>query len=85
MTHILLYYVCPLTFISCCFYGMIEEKYNKYKLERSSDDLIEIDNSGISSHSIRAISLADNTTEIYELNGDIRVSSIPYDSITIEE
>ena len=85
MTHILLYYVCPLTFISCCFYGMIEEKYNKYKLERSSDDLIEIDNSGISSHSIRAQSLTDNTTEIYELNGDIRVSYIPYDSRTIEE
>ncbi len=85
MMHILLYYTPFCIIILGCFYAKMKELYEKCKLERITDGLVEIDNSGISSYSIRAQSLADNTTEIYELNGDIRVSYIPYDSRTIEE
>ena len=87
--HILLYYICPLTFICCCFYGIIENKFNKYKLEKISDNLIEINNCENTSDSIRAICLADNTTDIYELNNNRYnngvVSLIPLDNIMIEE
>jgi len=90
--HILLYYICPLTFICCCFYGIIENKFNKYKLENISDNLIEINNCENTSDSIRAICLADNTTDIYELNNNnvdnsnnSVVTLIPLDNIIIQE
>ena len=70
--HILLYYIPVFTLINCCFYGIIKEKYNKYYLERITDNLVEIDNSGNTSDSITAICLADNTTDIYELNNNNR-------------
>ncbi len=68
--HILLYYIPVFIIINCCFYGIMREKYNKYYLERITDNLVEIDNSGNTSDSITAICLADNTTDIYELNNN---------------
>ena len=70
--HILLFYIPVFIMINCCFYGIMREKYNKYYLERITDNLVEIDNSGNTSDSIRAICLADNTTDIYELNNNNR-------------
>ena len=70
--HILLFYIPVFIMINCCFYGIMREKYNKYYLERITDNLVEIDNSGNTSDSITAICLADNTTDIYELNNNNR-------------
>ena len=50
----------------------MKEKYNEYNLQRITDSLVEIDNSGNISDSITAICLADNTTDIYELNNNNR-------------
>ena len=92
--HILLYYVFPFTFICCCFYGMIEEKYSSYKLRKISDDLIEIDNCDIILDSVRATSLEHNTSNIYELNDNNHYNNnnnngvvplIPLDNIIIQE
>ena len=70
--HILLFYIPVFIMINCCFYGIMREKYNKYYLERITDNLVEIDNSENTSDSITAICLADNTTDIYELNNNNR-------------
>ena len=64
----------------------MREKYNKYNLERITDNLVEIDNSEVTSDSVRATCLADNTSNIFQLNDDNGiVSSIPLDNIVIEE
>ncbi len=84
--HILLYYIPVFIIINCCFYGIMREKYNKYNLERITDNLVEIDNSEVTSDSVRATCLADNTSNIFQLNDDNGiVSSIPLDNIVIEE
>lgn len=84
--HILLYYIPVFIIINCCFYGIMREKYNKYNLERITDNLVEIDNSEVTSDSVRATCLADNTSNIFQLNHDNGiVSSIPLDNIVIEE
>ncbi len=84
--HILLYYIPLFIIINCCFYGIMREKYNKYNLERITDNLVEIDNSEVTSDSVRATCLADNTSNIFQLNDDNGiVSSIPLDNIVIEE
>lgn len=84
--HILLYYIPAFIIINCCFYGIMREKYNKYNLERITDNLVEIDNSEVTSDSVRATCLADNTSNIFQLNDDNGiVSSIPLDNIVIEE
>jgi len=86
MMHILLYYIPLFIIINCCFYGIMREKYNKYNLERITDNLVEIDNSEVTSDSVRATCLADNTSNIFQLNDDNGiVSSIPLDNIVIEE
>lgn len=86
MMHILLYYIPVFIIINCCFYGIMREKYNKYNLERITDNLVEIDNSEVTSDSVRATCLADNTSNIFQLNDDNGiVSSIPLDNIVIEE
>lgn len=86
MMHILLYYIPVFIIINCCFYGIMREKYNKYNLERITDDLVEIDNSEVTSDSVRATCLADNTSNVFQLNDDNGiVSSIPLDNIVIEE
>lgn len=84
--HILLYYIPVFIIINCCFYGIMREKYNKYNLERITDNLVEIDNSEVTPDSVRATCLADNTSNIFQLNDDNGiVSSIPLDNIVIEE
>lgn len=86
MMHILLYYIPVFIIINCCFYGIMREKYNKYNLERITDNLVEIDNSEVTSDSVRATCLADNTSNIFQLNDNNGiVSSIPLDNIVIEE
>ena len=84
--HILLFYIPVFIMINCCFYGIMREKYNKYNLERITDNLVEIDNSEVTSDSVRATCLADNASNIFQLNDDNGiVSSIPLDNIVIEE
>tara|TARA_B100000424_G_C22478940_1_gene279869 strand:+ start:226 stop:498 length:273 start_codon:yes stop_codon:yes gene_type:complete len=56
--------------INCCFLAKMKEKYDEYNLEKITDSLVEIDNSVNISDSITAICLADNTTDIYELNNN---------------
>ena len=84
--YILIYYIPSFAFLICCFYGKMKEKIDKYKLEKISDDLVEIDNSEITTNSVRAICLVDNASNTYQLNDDNRVNtSIPYDNIIIEQ
>ena len=70
--HILLFYIPVFIMINCCFLAKMKEKYDEYNLERITDSLVEIDNSVNISDSITAICLADNTTDIYELNNNNR-------------
>ncbi len=81
----LIYYTPLFIFLTCCFYGRIKEKIEKYKLKRITDNLVEIiDDSDITRESVRAICLVDNTSNIYQLNGINRVTpSIPLDNIII--
>tara|TARA_B110000259_G_scaffold49535_1_gene58096 strand:- start:82 stop:336 length:255 start_codon:yes stop_codon:yes gene_type:complete len=83
--QVLIYYTPIFIFFSCCFYGRIKEKIHKYKLKKITDNLIEIiDGSDITSETVRAICLAENTSNIYEINGVNRVTtSIPLDDIII--
>ena len=84
--QLLIFYTPPFILLSCCFYGKIKEEFDKYKLEKISDGLVEIDNSEITTNSIRAICLVDNASDTYQLNDDNRVNtSIPYDNIIIEQ
>jgi hypothetical protein len=84
--YILIYYIPSFAFLICCFYGKMKEKIDKYKLEKISDDLVEIDNSEITTNSVRATCLVNSTSEIYELNHNNGiVPSIPLDNIIIEE
>ena len=73
--HILLFYIPVFIMINCCFLAKMKEKYNEYNLQRITDSLVEIDNSGNTSDSITAICLADNTTDIYELNNNNRYNN----------
>ncbi len=68
--HILLFYIPVFIMINCCFLAKMKEKYDEYNLEKITDSLVEIDNSVNISDSITAICLADNTTDIYELNNN---------------
>ena len=84
--HILVYSIPPFAFISCCFYGKIKEKRDNYKLEKITDCMVEIDNSEVNSDSVRGISLVDNNTSVFELNGDNSViPTVPYDNIIIQQ
>ena len=76
--HILLYYGCPVTLLSCCFYGMIEEKYSKYKLKAINDDIIEIDNCDIIFDSVRTTSLVHNNRD-----NNVVIPLTPLDNIIL--
>ena len=48
--------------------------------------MVEIDNSEVNSDSVRGISLVDNNTNVFELNGDNSViPTVPYDNIIIQQ
>lgn len=84
--HILVYSLPPFAFITCCCYAKIKEKLDNYKLEKITDCMVEIDNSEVNSDSVRGISLVDNNTSVFELNGNNRVIPIvPYDNIIIQQ
>lgn len=77
-------YYLPIVCLTICFVEKTKSEFNRYKLERMTDCLVELNNSGFSPDSARAVSLVDNDSTIYELSDDNRVTPLaPYDNVMI--